>query len=104
VAADTHAGTLGAVHHDRCVPAHEATELALEVHVAGVPRLLLGRDGVDVVGRGQRRQPQVLVTSAFEEPQHDVAGPVATVPVDHSVKGFEPFGCLVRVDVGQVGR
>ena len=57
VAADADAGALRAVHHDRGVPADVRAVAALDLLVAGEPRLELGRDGVDVVGRGQRRDP-----------------------------------------------
>jgi hypothetical protein len=104
VTADADARALCAVHHDRRVPAGQPTELALQVDVAGVPRLTLGGDRVDVVGGGQRRQPEVLVAGPFEQPQHDVAGPVATVRVDHHVDRVEPLRGFLGVDVRQIGR
>ena len=55
VAADADAGPLRAVHHDRRVPADPGAVAALDLLVAGEPRLVLGRDGVDVVGRWSAR-------------------------------------------------
>ena len=55
VTADLEALAVGAGHHDRGVPADEGADPALDLLVAGEPRLALGRDGVDVVGAAQRR-------------------------------------------------
>ena len=53
VATDAVGGLVGAHHHRRCVPADEGADAALDVLVAGEPRLVLARDGVDV-GRRHR--------------------------------------------------
>ena len=76
MAADADARALRAVHHDRGVPAQVGAVAALDLLVAGEPRLLLGRDGVDVVGRRQRRDPDLHLAGALEQLEHDVAGPL----------------------------
>ena len=55
VAAHTDARPLGAVHHDRRVPAHPLAVAALDALVAGELGFHLRRDGVDVVRRRERR-------------------------------------------------
>ncbi len=74
VTADADAGPLRAVHHDRRVPADPGAVAALDVLVAGEPRLHLGRDGVDVVRRRQRGDRDTLLACAFEQAQHQIAG------------------------------
>ncbi len=79
VAADLEALAVGRGHHHRGVPADQPPDLALDVLVTGEPRLALGRDGVDVVGAGQRGDADLLLPGALEQPQHDVAGALPTV-------------------------
>ena len=55
VAADLEALAVGVGDHDRGVPADERADPALDLLVAGEPRLALGRDRVDVVGAAQGR-------------------------------------------------
>ena len=75
VPADADAGTLRAVHHDRGVPPDPAAVAALDLLVAGEPGFQLGGDGVDVVGRGQRRDRDPLLAGPLEQPQHQIARP-----------------------------
>ena len=75
VAAHTDSRTLSAVHHDGGVPPDPGPVATLDLLVAGEPRLQLGRDGVDVVGRRQRRDGHPLFAGAFQQPQHQVARP-----------------------------
>src|SRR6478609_4407919 len=63
----------------------------------------LRRDRVEVVGRAQGRDADLLLTRALEEAQHQVAGAVAAAVVEHRVERREPLLRLVRVDVGQLG-
>ena len=103
VAADLEALAVGAGDHDRGVPADERADPALDVLVAGEPRLALGRDRVDVVGAAERRDTDLLLAGPLEQPQHDVAGPVAAALLEHAVEGLEPVAGLLGVDVGQLG-
>ena len=104
VAADADARPLGAVDHDRGVPAQPAAVLPLDVLVAGEPRLLLGADRVDVVGRRQRRDPDLHLARPLQQLEHDVARPGASGGVDDPVKGLEPLLGLLRVGVGELAR
>ena len=104
VAADPEALAVGARHHDRGVPADEGADPALDVLVAGEPRLALGRDGVDVVGAAQRGHADLLLAGPLEQPEHEVAGAVAAALVDQRVERLEPLLGLVGIDVRQLGR
>ena len=103
VPAHADAGALGAVDLDRGIPADPRAVAALDLFVTRVPRLVRRSDGVDVVGRRQRRDPDVLHARTLEQAQHDVAGPLAARVVDQRVDGVQPLGRLLRVDVRQVG-
>ena len=103
VAADADARPLRAVHRHRRVPPDPAAVGALGLLVAGEPRLAVGRDGVDVVGAGQRGHADVALAGALEHAQHEVAGALLPGGVEHGVEGIQPLGGLLRVDVGQVG-
>ena len=102
VATDADAGRLGAVHHDTGVPAQVGAVAALDLLVAGEPRLGLGRDGVDVVGRRQRRHPDLHLTGALEQLEHDVARALAAAFLDDSVEGVEPLLGLLGIDVREL--
>ena len=104
MAAHTNSRALGAVHHDRRVPPDPGPVAALDILVAGEPWLQFGRDGVHVVGRGEGRNGHSLFASALEQPQHQVAGPCRALPFQQLVEGLQPFGGLVGIDIGQVGR
>ena len=103
VTADLEALAVGRRDHDRGVPADERADPALDLLVAREPRLALRRDRVEVVGRAQGRDADLLLARALEEAQHQVAGAVAAAVVEHRVERREPLLRLVRVDVGQLG-
>ena len=103
MAADLEALAVGAGDHDRGVPADERADPALDLLVAGEPRLALGRDRVDVVGAAQGGHADLLLAGALEQPEHDVAGALAAALVDQRVERVEPLVGLVGVDVGQLG-
>ncbi len=104
MATHTDSRTLRAVHHDRRVPADPGAVAPLDVLVAGEPRLELGRDRVDVVGRRQRRDRDALFARAFQQPQHQVARPGRTGPLHQVVEGLQPLAGLFGVDVRQIRR
>ena len=104
VTADLEPLAVGAGHHHGGVPADEGADPALDVLVAGEPRLALRRDGVDVVGAAQRRDADLLLARALEQAEHDVARPLAAALVEHRVERVDPVLGLVRVDVGELGR
>jgi hypothetical protein len=104
VPADADPGALGPVHHDRRVPPDVGPDPALDVLVAGEPRLRLRRDGVDVVGAAQAGHAHLVLAGPLQEAEHEVPRPVAAGVVDDRVQGLEPLGGLGGVDVGQLAR
>ena len=103
VAADLEALAVRGGDHHRGVPADEGADPALDLLVAGEPRLALGRDRVDVVGAAQRGHADLHLAGPLEQAEHHVAGALAAALVDQRVEGVEPVVGLVRVDVGQLG-
>ncbi len=103
VAAHAQAGTVGARHHDRGVPADVGANASLDGLVAREPGLTLGRDGVDEVGAAQRRYADVLLAGSLEKSEHHVARTRASALVDHLVERVDPVGRFLGVDVGKLG-
>src|ERR1022692_3503064 len=103
VAGDAQPGPVGAGDHDGGVPADVGADAPLDVLITGKPRLALGRDGVDVVGAAQAGNPNLLLTGAFQQPEHDVPGPAPAAGPDYGVERLDPFSGLVLVDVGKLG-
>ena len=85
-------------HRDR-VPTDERADTTLDVFVAGKPRLLLGRDGVDVVGRHHRGDERALLSRAFHEPREQVVGARLALHVDHRVERLQPLLRLLGIDI-----
>jgi hypothetical protein len=75
MATHTDSRALRPVHHDGGVPPDPGPIATFDVLVAGEPRLHLGRDRVDVIGRRERRQRHPLFTGPLQQPQHQVARP-----------------------------
>ncbi len=90
------------VDHRHRVPTDVRADAALEGLVAGEPRLLLGRDGVDVVRRDHRRHAHTLLTRPLHEPGDEVAGTGAPRTVDHRVERIQPLARLLRIGVGEL--
>ena len=103
MAADAHPRALRAVHHDGRVPPDPGPVAAFDVLVAGEPGLQLGGDGVDVVGRGQRRDGHPLFAGAFQQPQHQITRPRRAGSLQQVIEGLQPLRRLFGVDVGQIG-
>ena len=61
------AGSLSAVHHDGGIPTHPSTVGALDSLVAGEFRLILGADGVDVVGGWNQRHIELKFVAATKQ-------------------------------------
>ena len=102
VTAETVEAMVRAVDHRHRVPADERADAPLDVLVAGEPRLLLGRDRVDVVGGDHRRDADALLARALHEPREQVAGTGTAPAVDDRVERVEPLRRLGRVDVGEL--
>ena len=90
-------------HHDRGVPADVGADAPLDVLVAREPRFPLRRDRVDVVGAAQAGHPDLLLARPLEQAQHDVPGARPAPGPHNGIERLDPFACLVRVDVGQLG-
>ena len=104
VAAHADSRSLRAVHHDGRVPSDPRPVATFDVLVAGEPRLQLGRDGVDVVGRRQRGDGHPLLAGPLQQPQHQVARPRRPRALQQFVEGLQPLRRLLGIDVGQIGR
>src|SRR4051812_14937739 len=74
VTTNAHPGTLRPMHHHRCVPPDPGAVPSLGLLVTREPWLILGGNGVDVIGAGERRYPDAGLASPFEQPQHEVPG------------------------------
>ena len=102
VPADAVRLAVGAHHHRQRVPADEALQPLLEVAVAGIGGVLLGRDGVDVGRvRGERElHPRVLRPAGqlLQQPP----GRGQAVVVDDRVERVEPVAYLLPVQIGKV--
>ena len=102
VAADAGAEVVGAQDHRHRVPAHHAPDAVLDALVARERRLLLGADGVDVARLGERRQADVELARALEEPVEDELGTVLAGRLDDRVQRVDPILRLGGVAVGQL--
>jgi hypothetical protein len=102
VATDPDPGPLRPVHEHRGVPPDVGAQPPLDVFVAGEPGLPFRRDGVDVVGRREGRDPDLSFPGPFQQAQHDVAGALGATRVDHAIERLDPFGGFLRVGVGQL--
>ena len=95
---------VGPHHHDGGVPADVGPDAPLDVLVAGEPRLLVGRDGVDVRGRDRGREADLALPGPLEQLHQQEAGAGLPVGLDDGVEGVEPLGGLLRIDVGYLVR
>jgi hypothetical protein len=102
VAAQAVEAVVRTVDHRHRVPPDVRADAPLEHFVAGEPRLLLGRDGVDVVGRDHRRHADALLAGALHEPRQQVARTRAPADVDDGIERVEPLPRLLRIDVGEL--
>ena len=100
----TDARPLRAVHHHGGVPPDVGPDAPLDVLVAGEPRLPLGRDRVDVVGRRQGWDADLALARTLEQPQHHVAGALPSALVDDAVERLDPLQGLLGIDVRQLAR
>ena len=104
MAADALAAVVGPAHHGRRVPADVGADAALDVFVAGEPRLLVARDGVHVGGRHGGREVDLHGPGPLEQLHEEEAGPGASLGVDDGVEGVDPLRRLLGVDVGKLVR
>ena len=102
VTAQTVETMVRAVDHRDGVPTYERADATFDVFVAGEPRLLLGRDGVDVIGRDHRGHERALLARAFHESREQVVGARLALHVDHRVERLQPLAGLLGVDIREL--
>ena len=102
VPADAELGTVAPRHDGGRVPAHDRQQPPLQLLVARVVGLGRGRDGVHVVGGGQRGQPDVEAAGVAEDLAEQEARPARPLALDDVAEGVQPVSGLVGVGVGQL--
>ena len=102
VSADARRPRVGPRHHHGGVPPDVGADAALDVLVAREPRLLLGRDGVDVRRADRRRERHLQLVGPLHQLEHQELTPRLAARVDHGVEGVEPLGRLLRVDIREL--
>ena len=98
--ADTGRSVVGPEDHCHGIPPNEPPDAPLDILVAGEERLLLGADGVDVAGLGQRRKTDAQLASPLENLEQQEARALIPLLAVDLVEGIEPFPGLGRVDIG----
>ncbi len=86
-------------HHYRGVPADDVADAGLDLLVAGVGRLVVHRDGVDVVRREPVRGEIAVLPGTVHELGEEVARPVRAGLPHHGLEGLEPVRRLGGVFV-----
>src|SRR5207248_1702390 len=104
VAAEAVVAAVGPGDHGHGVPADEGPDAALHVLVAGEPRLLFGRDRVDVVGRHHGRHADLELPGPGQEAGQQETGAGPPPLVDHGVERVDPLPRLGGVNVGEMVR
>src|SRR6185312_8373153 len=104
VAADSDTRALGAVHHDRGIPAQPGAVATLDLFVAGEIGFVFGGDGVDVVGGRNHRNTELQILRALQQAEHDLAAALAPVRRDQSIEGFLPFGGFLWILIDVIRR
>ncbi len=93
---------VGLDHHCRGVPPDVGADAPLDVFVAGEPRLLLARNGVDVWRRHHGWETDLEFAAALEQLRDQVAGAGLSFDFDDGFEAVEPLLGLARIDVGQL--
>ncbi len=104
VAADPLGRVVGPHHHDGGVPADVGPDPALDVLVAGEPRLLVRGDGVDVRRGDGGGEAHLVLPGPLEQLHQEEASPGLAAGVEDGVEGVDPLGRLLRIDVGELVR
>ncbi len=104
MASDAFTPIVGAAHHGGGVPADVGADAALDVLVAGEPRLLVARDRVHVGGGDGGGEVHLEGPGALEQLHEEEAGPGASLGVDDGVERVDPLRGLLGVDVGELMR
>ena len=102
VPADAVRLAVGAHDHRQRVPADQALEPLLQVAVAGIGGVLLGRQGVDVGGVGGERKLHPRALAAAGELLQQPPRRGQPVLIDHRVERVQPVAYLFPVELGEV--
>ena len=102
MAADSVGRFVGLDHHDGRVPSNEPPDPFLEIHVAGEPGFLFGRDGVDVGGADRGGNTHVLFPGAGDQLGHEQLSPHLPLRGDDPVERVEPFLGFFRILVREL--
>ena len=104
VAAEGLVGRVGADHHGHGVPSDDVADPVLEFVAAGIGRLLVGGDGVDVRRVFGEGKPDALAAGMGLELSDQLAHPARAGMLEHVVQRFEPFQGLYAIQVNFILR
>ncbi len=97
MATDARRRGVGAQDHGDGIPADHAPDAPLHLLITRELGLLLGRDGVDVAGLGERRQTDVQLACTLEQPIEHELGTGDAIRADDGVERIDP---VVRLSQG----
>jgi hypothetical protein len=108
MAADSRRVLVGPDHHGHGVPADQALDAALDFAAAGVRRLLVGRDSVNVGRVGSKRGGHALAIGLVLELGEQKPSPIRPGRLQDPFQGIQPFprfGYIgIPIHSPQVGR
>ena len=103
MAADARTFLVRPHHHRHGIPADDALDLPLQLAVAGIRGLLIGRDGVDIGRGGAGGEGHAAAKGLLLEPLQEELGPLGSLGLADVVEGLEPLGGFPRVVVAGQG-
>jgi hypothetical protein len=95
---------VGANDHRHGVPADVVMNPDFQVGIAGILRLLVDRNGVDVFGGGTVRKVDSLLARLCNQAFDQEVGALGALSVDDAAQGVLPFLGLLRVRIVHAGR
>ena len=99
VAADAGVVAVGADDHRHRVPADDALDPALDLAIAGIGRLLVGGNRVDVGRGGGERQLDARPMGRLVEHGEQILDPLRPFGLQHVVERFEPLLRFGRINI-----
>ena len=99
VPADAGEVAVGARDHRHRVPADEALDPPLQLALAGIARLLVARNRVDVRRGGRERQLDAVADRRLFQRREQLLHALRALALQHVVERLEPLGRLGRIDV-----
>ena len=89
-----------AEHHRHRIPAHEVTDLLLDVEIAGEPDLRLHRNRVDVRGVGRERKVRAGAACLVDQRLDEKMRAIRPFGREHAVERGEPLVGFLRIVIG----